>query len=366
MRLRTLQHAWFAGWLLAVLFGAMPAQAAPADDKPAPAFAGVYAKLGITLPPEALKDADVLTQLKDLQRRPCDRKIVLSLGEALEKTGYRREAAEGLFNFVKACGGPDEALRRSAEMFLKLPDNDKVLAVADEIVRRAPKNSYAVYLRGTVRDATGDNERALADFASAIELYGRNKKSIPAKLYQAMASSYAKLGRYCEAATPIRIWVSYDPINRDTFDTQKTIADYQESGKCVSAGEAHMERYPLRGHVVAVQAEVNGIRGNFILDTGASYVSVRPGFANRARISQSALNQVMMNTANGQARAILSRADRITVGKLAAINVPVVVLAGGAPAFGPGVDGLLGMSFLSRFDVRMTGGFIEIATRGRR
>jgi aspartyl protease family protein len=89
------------------------------------------------------------------------------------------------------------------------------------------------------------------------------------------------------------------------------------------------------------------------------------GFAERARITQNVLQQVMMNTANGQARAVLARADRITVGKLAAINVPVVVMTSGAPNFGANVDGLLGMSFLSRFDVRMSGGFIEIATRRR-
>jgi aspartyl protease family protein len=256
-------------------------------------------------------------------------------------------------------------LHRAAEMFLKLQDNGNAVAAADEIVRRSPKSSYAVYLRGTVRDAAGDGERALADFASAIELYGSNKKKIPARLYQAMAGAYAKLNRFCEAATPIRIWVSLDPINRETAETQKTIADYQERGNCTPTAEAQAERYPMRGHTVMVQAEINGIRGNFILDTGASYVSVKMGFAERARITQNVLQQVMMNTANGQARAVLARADRITVGKLAAINVPVVVMTSGAPNFGANVDGLLGMSFLSRFDVRMSGGFIEIATRRR-
>jgi aspartyl protease family protein len=352
-----------AGIWVAAAASAALAQADRSSEKPDQTHAAVYAKLGITLPAEAVRDLDVLTQLDALKARPCDRKSVLDLGEALEKAGYRREAAEGLFNFVKACGGPDEALHRSAAMFLKLPDNDKALAVGDEIVRRAPKNSYAIYVRGTVRDAAGLTEQALADFASSIELYGRNKKSIPVKLYQAMAGAYAKLGRFCEAATPIRIWASYDPINRDTLETQRTIADYLERGKCAQAVEAQSERYPMRGQTIVVPAEINGVRGMFVLDTGASYVSVRSGFADRARITQSALNRVMMNTANGPAPATLSRAERVVLGKLQASNVPVVVLPTGG--FGSGVDGLLGMSFLSRFDVRMGSGFIEIATRRR-
>ena len=34
-------------------------------------------------------------------------------------------------------------------------------------------------------------------------------------------------------------------------------------------------------------------------------------------------------------------------------------------SYGAGVDGLLGMSFLSRFDMQMAGGFIEVRTRRR-
>ena len=362
---RPFRPAWIALSLLATAAGAAPAVAAPSDDNPDKVYAAVYAKLGIALPPAAARQPDIASRLKELKRKPCDQNAIVELAKALEHLGYRREAAEGLTNFVKACGGPDEALNRAADIFLKLPDNDKALAVADEIVRRAPKSSYATYLRGTVRAAAGDNERALTDFANSIELYGNNKKNIPAKVYLAMSDAYAKLGRFCEAAAPIQTWVAFDRINRDTSSTEKTIADYQKRGNCASTMELQTERFPLRGHVVTVQAEINGVRGNFVLDTGATYVSVRSAFADRARIPQSILNQVPMITANGHTRATLSRADKIAVGKLEATNVPIVVQRPDNDGFGVGVDGLLGMSFLSRFDVRLTGGFIEIQTRRR-
>jgi len=35
-------------------------------------------------------------------------------------------------------------------------------------------------------------------------------------------------------------------------------------------------------------------------------------------------------------------------------------------SYGAGVDGLLGMSFLWRFEVQMTDGFIEVRTRRRK
>jgi hypothetical protein len=50
---------------------------------------------------------------------------------------------------------------------------------------------------------------------------------------------------------------------------------------CTSSKEFQKESYPLRGqkNVVTIRAEINGVRGLFILDTGASYVSMKTAFA---------------------------------------------------------------------------------------
>jgi aspartyl protease family protein len=43
--------------------------------------------------------------------------------------------------------------------------------------------------------------------------------------------------------------------------------------------------------------------------------------------------------------------------------VPVAIQNADAKNYGAGVDGLLGMSFLSRFEVQMANGSIEVRTR---
>ncbi len=161
------------------------------------------------------------------------------------------------------------------------------------------------------------------------------------------------------------MWVSLDPLTRDTSRTQKIISDYEQQGNCVSSKEFQKERYPLPGqkNVVAVKADINGVRGLFILDTGASYVTVKSTFADRAKIPQIDTNEITLVTANGPAKAKLSKADKVKLGKLEATNVPVAVQAADEKNYGPGVDGLLGMSFLSRFEVQMSGGFVEVHTR---
>ena len=61
---------------------------------------------------------------------------------------------------------------------------------------------------------------------------------------------------------------------------------WNKKGNCISSKEFQKESYPLRGHkhVVTVKAEINGVRGLFILDTGASYLTLRSSFADRAKI----------------------------------------------------------------------------------
>jgi clan AA aspartic protease (TIGR02281 family) len=335
------------------------------DENPNEVFAGVFARLGVSLPLRAARDPYVWLRLEELKREPCDQKSVNDIAQFLEKQGYRREAAEGLFNFVRNCGAPVDALHRSVDIFLKLSDYPKAVEVSDEFIRRAPLNHNAHYLRGVALEGAGDFRRALLDYADAIELFNADKKEIASSVFLRMANAYASLGRFCEAASPIYSWVAIDPVSRDNSRTQKIITDYERRGNCVTTKEFHQERYPLRGqkNVVPVKVEINGVKGIFILDTGASYVSVKSDFAERAKIALAEANEINLFTANGVTKARLSKADKVKLGRLEAVNVPIVVQKIDAKSYGPGIDGLLGMSFLSRFELQMAGGFIEIRTR---
>ncbi|WP_249140220.1 MULTISPECIES: aspartyl protease family protein [Bradyrhizobium] len=283
----------------------------------------------------------------------------------LEKLGYRRKAADGLYKFVLNCGAPLNALHRSINIYLKLTDYPKAVEVADEFMRRAPSNREAHYLRGVALEGAGDYRRALVDYSDAIELYGADKKTISSRVFLRMAGAYAALKQFCEATAPINLWIALDPMNRDTSQTRKIIADYESQGNCIASTEPRKETFPLHGqrNVVTVKAQINGVSGMFILDTGASYVSVRSTFASRAKIPDSGASEITLVTANGQIKAKLAKADKVSLGKLEASNVPVAIQNVDDKSYGPGIDGLLGMSFLSRFDVQMAGGVIEVRTR---
>ena len=61
--------------------------------------------------------------------------------------------------------------------------------------------------------------------------------------------------------------------------------------------------------------------------------------------------------------SIVRASYKVMLGKLEAANVPVAVQKADDKSYGNGVDGLLGMSFLSRFEVQMAAGSIEVRTR---
>jgi aspartyl protease family protein len=348
---------------LLLLAAAAPAMAGYLDENPDEVFSAVYERLG-ALPVRAARDPSVWLRLEELKREPCDQKSIGDLALALDKAGYRREAANGLYEFVLNCGAPVTALHRSIDIYLRLTDYPKAVEVADEFIRRAPTNREAHYLRGLALESAGDHQRALVDFANAIELFGSDKKGISSRVFMHMAAAYAGLNRFCEAAAPINMWVAFDPATRDNSQTQKIIADYEAKGNCTTSKDFQKEVYPLRGqNVVTVKVEINGVRGLFILDTGATYVAMKSNFADRAKISQAGSGEITIATANGLTKAKLAKADKVTLGKLAATNVPVAVQNTDAKSYGAGIDGLLGMSFLSRFEVQMANGSIEVRTR---
>jgi clan AA aspartic protease (TIGR02281 family) len=100
--------------------------------------------------------------------------------------------------------------------------------------------------------------------------------------------------------------------------------------------------------VITTTAEVNGIKGRFIVDTGASFVSLTPDFAKKVKVTPVRAGPLAMRTANGMVTTTLAAAASIRLGGVSASTVPLVVID---KPLGNGIDGLLGMPFLSRFEI---------------
>jgi aspartyl protease family protein len=107
----------------------------------------------------------------------------------------------------------------------------------------------------------------------------------------------------------------------------------------------------LDGHYRA-EALINGEKVNVLVDTGATGVAISQGIADKLNLKS--IDAIRTNTANGDSVGYMVRLNSVKIGGVSANNVAAMIA--------PGLDGdvLLGMSFLSRMDVRLFKGEMTI------
>ena len=104
-----------------------------------------------------------------------------------------------------------------------------------------------------------------------------------------------------------------------------------------------------RGHFVATGA-INGIAVRFLVDTGATQVSLSNSEAKRLGINYIAGQKTLTSTANGVVPTYKVKLDEVRVGDIVLNNVDGTVHVGdNLPIV------LLGMSFLNRMDMKRDG-----------
>ena len=92
-----------------------------------------------------------------------------------------------------------------------------------------------------------------------------------------------------------------------------------------------------------LQAEVNGVKANFLIDTGATLTAVSPDVAELAGLTpRRAGIPVRIKTANGAVNAQMTTIDRLQFGSVEASGIDAVI----APTLGE--TNVLGMNVLSR------------------
>lgn len=339
------------------------AHAQPADNAPSPQQS-VIDRLYIALPPEVLGKSAVRRPIEELHRERCDQQAISDLGKALEGAGYRREAANALVSFSEQCRGHTPSLRTAINILLKLTDHEAALNVATALIAVEPHRDNGYFLRALAADKLGRTGRAIDDYTTAIDLFG-DKDRISSISYDNLAMLYSKLGKHCEAAATIEMWVATNPVRNTTSQSQAVVRSYRQKGNCPEPKAGQAETFPVArpGQVIHVQAKVNGVTGTFVLDTGATYLSVRRSFADKAKLDVEQGSELTMLTANGPAKAKRALADRVQLRSLEARGVAAAVHDDKALALGANVDGLLGMSFLSRFSVTVDARMVRIQPR---
>ena len=333
--------------------------------RPTQDYSEVYKQLDIApLPSSVERNPKLQSHLSQLKREPCFLNAVLGLSSELMQAGYPRESAVSVLAFGKRCGTEDNIsiLRYAYSGFNRVSDFKAALQIIQRMVDAYPADANFRYSRGVTHERLRMFSPALSDYIAAVQLLGKPSAVDPVHFYD-ISRMYAALGRHCDAIPPLETHVSFNPIKNRTAQLTKVISEYAERGRCETNYARGTSRVRLfsGGDVHTLTVVVNGVAGNFMLDTGASYVTVTPEFSAKAKLSIEAGDPIPLKTVGGSASADLGYAKTVSVGSAEATGVVITVIRGSKDPFGGGLDGLLGMSFLSRFNVRVSQDGIELA-----
>ena len=114
--------------------------------------------------------------------------------------------------------------------------------------------------------------------------------------------------------------------------------------------------WPTPNRMYAVLGSINGYPVDFIVDTGATLVSLSAREAKRLGIDYRVVGTPgQSSTASGMAAIYLVNLDRVRVGDIVLKNVQAAVHDGDFPP-----SALLGMSFLGRLNIHQDGQVLEL------
>jgi aspartyl protease family protein len=132
-------------------------------------------------------------------------------------------------------------------------------------------------------------------------------------------------------------------------------------GSHIDGGSAEPESrtvhiYPGSRNMYTVVGSINGYPVNFVVDTGATAVSMNSRQARRLGIDYEVEGRPgMSQTASGIVKIFIVRLKRVKVGDIELTNVEGSVHEGDFPT-----EVLLGMSFLGRLEMRREDGVLEL------
>ncbi len=163
--------------------------------------------------------------------------------------------------------------------------------------------------------------------------------------------SHTRMATAMAVAAAVLAIVLFSVLFQDAIDDKLNPNQRVEIVDDGAGGTIRLRRNSA-GHYVATGA-INGVRVEFLLDTGATDVSIPARVAQRIGLEGG--RPVPVSTANGTVTVFQTRLDSVALGNLAQRDVEANI--------NPHMDGkavLLGMSFLQHLELRQRGDYLEL------
>ncbi len=286
----------------------------------------------------------------------CDREQALKRCNSLILKGKSRACIDLSNDFIAQCGDYDQLYPYINAAARKLSDWDVALHAANKVIEFFPYNYNSYWMRSATYEDKGDFENAGKDLFQVLSL---EPKVMEAPFH--LAQILTRLGRPCDAISPLTQFIFHHPDHKQK--AKNLINQLYSNPECVSLhsdGSAKI-RINKDGQSMTSKASINGYPGdNFIIDTGASTVTLNSKFAEKIGLDFKEWPSRIMHTANGDVTAYIGFVNSVEVHGVKATHVEAAVLTNLGD-----IDGLLGLSFLGRFNIKLDvkSGYISLNSK---
>jgi len=367
---------WGLGWYTHSLMDTDPGQSGQPANTTLPAAIAPEKAAAVSVPPAVPDHAGSITGLlmhnafdaavahyEALQAQADDAAVadagnrILSHARQLVADGHPGLAEQLLQRFLVATYRDVDARVLLAEVYL---DQGDTLAAIDQLYEArgyAYRPGVMQRITGRIRSIVAELARSLkrnADQDSLLSLYQHLTQLEPdhAPWFIGLAETQLELDDP-EAARRSLLLVSQDPAvgvqaQAKLAELNTLLAELQDTQlQDAAAGVVGIPLHRSGSHffVDAIPADGRSLR--LLIDTGASLTIFTPAALEQHRIRYQDTGRMdVFNTANGPVRAPVYRLDYLSVGGWQVHHLEIGVLDLGDRS---GVDGLLGMNFLSHF-----------------
>lgn len=284
-----------------------------------------------------------------LRQRLCNRPAL----EAVTRVLFRRNDyfAMSLLGtaFLERCDNDERIGMFTAQAYYHLTDFERSLETLDRFPQQVGTSAQFASWRGFALEKLNRFEEAANEFQRTLYLFPE-LSNVGAMQFYYTTRTLRQLGRYCDAIAPLQQFVGFDPATRLTTQIEQEIRTLRSLGNCSTDEVSGTQNVRLgrQDGLLIINASVNGVAGQFILDTGASSVHLTRDFAERANIELRETQRITVHGVTGSRLDYFGIVPSVAVEGVHARNVPVTIASEAGSLF-DAVDGLLGQTFLGRF-----------------